>query len=364
MAHSNVTLDHNTGFPAGAILIADQSPSSGLLFTNNLADHGEYGFFGSGQAEGTATLAEYLPNSVFQSNGIIGGNAALYPSGNFFPAEIDDVGFVNRAAGDYRLLASSSLHGAATDGGDIGINVGDLSTAQSGSPTPPSVIAKVVSATTLNESIGSGSLVSLFGANLSGSIGSATTFPLPTTLAGTRVLANGTAVPLLYVSPTQINLQLPAGLTGDIAIEVVSGAEPGVGTKLTVVAEAPGILTAGGSQGVILNQDLSLNSATNPAVKGSVIQIFASGLGATNPLLPAGQPANSRPPFNATVSPVTVFINGESATVQFSAAAPGLAGVFQINATVPAATGSGTAIPLQIQIDGKLSNIVVFAAKP
>jgi len=168
---------------------------------------------------------------------------------------------------------------------------------------------------------------------------------------------------LLYVSPTQINLQLPAGLTGEITIEVVSGAQPGVDTKLTVVAEAPGILTAGGTQGVILNQDLSLNSATNPAAEGSVIEIFASGLGATNPPLAAGQPANSKPPYNMTASPVTVLINGKSASVQFAGAAPGFAGLFQINAIVPALTVAGNSILLQIEINGKLSNIVVFAAK-
>jgi uncharacterized protein (TIGR03437 family) len=50
----------------------------------------------------------------------------------------------------------------------------------------------------------------------------------------------------------------------------LSGAESGVDTKLTVFAEAPGILTANGSQGVVLNQDLSPNSATNPAAEGSV----------------------------------------------------------------------------------------------
>jgi uncharacterized protein (TIGR03437 family) len=361
----NVVVDHNTGFPAGAILIADESPSPGLLFTNNLAGHGVYGFFGSGTAEGRATLAAYLPNSVFQGNAIIGGNAALYPSGNFFPSGMDNVGFVNSAAGDYSLLASSSLHDAATDGGDIGAKFSELDAAQSG-PNPAPAIANggAVSTTTFSGSIGSGSLVSLFGTNFSGSIASATTFPLPTTLAGTQVMANGTAVPLLYVSPTQINLQLPMGLTGDIAINVVSDAESGVNTNVKVVAEAPGILTVRGTQAVILNQDHSLNSAANPAVEGSVIQIFASGLGATNPPLTAGQAANSRPPFNVTVSPVTVLINGKIAAVQFSGAAPGFAGLFQVNATVPFLTGAGNSVPLQIQIDGKLSNIAVFAAKP
>jgi uncharacterized protein (TIGR03437 family) len=361
----NVTVNHNTGFPGGAILIADQGPSSGLLFTNNLADHGAYGFFGSGIAEGTATLAAYFPNSVFQRNAIIGGNSALYPAGNFFPDAIGDVGFTDSAAGDYSLLASSPLHDAATDGGDVGIDVNELTTAQSGGPPPPPVIATdgVVSAVTFNGSIGSGSLVSLFGTNLSGSIAQAATFPLPVTLAGTQVLANGTAVPLLYVSPTQINLQLPAGPTGVITIDVVSSGGSGAGTKLTVVAEAPGILTAGGTQGVILNQDYSLNSATNPAAAGSVIQIFATGLGATNPPLAAGLPANSKPPFNTTASPVIVYIDGKSATVHFAGAAPGFAGLFQINATVPAGTAAGNSMTLQIQIDGKLSNVVAFAAK-
>jgi uncharacterized protein (TIGR03437 family) len=106
-----------------------------------------------------------------------------------------------------------------------------------------------------------------------------------------------------------------------------------------------------------------LNSAANPAAEGSVIQIFASGLGATNPPLAAGQAPNSGPPFNVTVSPVTVLINGKTAAVQFSGAAPGFAGLFHVNAMVPFSTGAGNSVPLQIQIDGKMSNIAAFAAK-
>jgi uncharacterized protein (TIGR03437 family) len=362
----NVAVDHNTGFPEGAILIADQSPSAGLLFTNNLANHGNYGFFGSGVAEGTATLADYLPDSVFRGNGIIGGNAALYPGGNFFPAEIRDVGFVDSADGDYALLAASSMHDAGTDGGDVGVDAGALSAAQTGVEEPAPAIAAggLVSATTFNASISAGSIVAVFGVHFSDSTGSATSFPLPTVLAGTTVLANGTAVPLLYVSPSQINLQLPAGLTGALAIQVVRGAVQSVAAPIIVAAEAPGILAFSGTQGAILNADLSLNSAANPAAQGSIIQIFASGLGATNPPLAAGQAANSKPPFNTTSSPVTVLIGGKNAAVQFAGAAPGFAGLYQINATVPALNGWGKSVSLQIQIGGILSNIVEFAAKP
>ena len=362
----NVTVDHNTGFPEGAILIADQGASAGLTFTNNLASHGDYGFFGSGVAEGAATLAAYFPNSVFRANGIIGGDATFFPGGNFFPASIKDVGFVDSANGNYALLGASSLHNAGADGRDVGIDATALNAAQAGDEGPAPAIATggIVSATTFNQSISAGSLVSLFGAHFSDSIASATSFPLPTYLGGTTVLANGTAVPLLYVSPTQINVQLPAGFTGALAIQVVRGAVQSVAAPIIVAAEAPGILAISGTQGAILNADLSLNSAANPAAPGSVIQIFASGLGATNPPLAAGQAASSRPPFNTTSSPVTVLIDGKSVPVQFAGAAPGFAGLFQINATVPALNGVGSTVSLQIQIDGKLSNIVGFAAKP
>jgi hypothetical protein len=128
----NVTFDHNTGFSAGAILVADQLPSWGLRFTNNLATRGSYGIFGSGIAEGAATLAYYFPNSVFQGNAIISGDPALYLGGSLFPAGINDVGFVDIGAGDYRLTADSFLHNAGTDGNDIGVNINALNAAQSG----------------------------------------------------------------------------------------------------------------------------------------------------------------------------------------------------------------------------------------
>jgi uncharacterized protein (TIGR03437 family) len=108
-----------------------------------------------------------------------------------------------------------------------------------------------------------------------------------------------------------------------------------------------------------LNQDFSANSKTNPAAAGSVIQIFATGLGATTPPVQTGIAANSAAPFNLTATP-TVLINSASAAVQFSAAAPGFVGLYQVNATVPLGTPSGSAT-LQIQIGGRSSNITTVA---
>src|SRR5687768_12440198 len=113
---------HEPGFSVGAIFVADQLPSWGLRFTNNLSTRGSYGLFGSGIAEGAATLAYYFPNAVFHGNAIISGDAALYPGG-LFPMGIDDVGFVDSGSGGYELTSHSFLHKAGTDGTDIGVNM-------------------------------------------------------------------------------------------------------------------------------------------------------------------------------------------------------------------------------------------------
>ena len=357
----NITFDHNTSFSSGAILVADQAPSTGLRFTNNLVSRGSQGVFGSGVAEGAPSLASYFPGAVFLRNAIIGASDGTYPSGNLFPAGINDVGFVDYSAGDYRLLAGSPFHNAATDGSDIGANLN-----ASNAPPPPIEPGPggIVNAATFDTAIGAGSIVSLFGTNLAGTTASASTYPLPRQLAGTQVLVNGTPVPLFYVSPAQINLQLPTGLSGDLSLSVVSGTRAGVNSRLTVLPEAPSIFMGTQTQGAIVNQDFSFNSTANPALAGSVIQIFATGLGETNPPLPTGEAASMQPPYNVTVNPVTVWIDGQRADVQFSGAAPGFAGLFQINAIVPRSGLQGNSVPVRIQVNGKQSNTVTLATRP
>jgi uncharacterized protein (TIGR03437 family) len=221
----------------------------------------------------------------------------------------------------------------------------------------------VVNAAIFKATVSPGSIVSLFGTNLSNSTASATSTPLPTTLAGTQVLVNGVPAPLFYVSPLQINLQLPIGLSGSVKVTVISGTTTGVTSTVILTSESPGIFVTSGTQGAVLNQDSSPNSSTNPATVGSVIGIYATGLGSTNPPLAAGEAGSASLPFNVTVDSVTVLINGQIAPVQFSAAAPGFAGLFQINATIPTGTPVDDFVPLQIQINGQSSNTVTFATK-
>ena len=112
-----------------------------------------------------------------------------------------------------------------------------------------------------------------------------------------------------------------------------------------------------------MNGDGTINAANNPVPAGSLIQIYATGLGATTPPLPPGQPGAGAPDFNHTVLTPQVLIGGQPAEVSFSGAAPTFVGLYQLNVKVPAATPSGTAVPVQIQMGGRSSNPVTMAVR-
>jgi hypothetical protein len=88
------------------------------------------------------TINGYLPGSVIARNVLAGGPASKYPAGNFFPTVADwDAGFVNYAAADYHLLASSPYKNAGTDGADLGANIDRVNTETGGGvATSPAVI--------------------------------------------------------------------------------------------------------------------------------------------------------------------------------------------------------------------------------
>jgi adhesin/invasin len=224
----------------------------------------------------------------------------------------------------------------------------------------------IVDGAAFASTLSGGGIASLFGMNLAASTSSAAAVPLPTILAATQVLVNGVPAPLFYVSPTQINFQMPPEPAGsNVSVVVTSGGINSLSATVSIAAAGPGIFTVnsnGQGQAAALNQDNSPNSSQNPAAAGSVIQIFATGLGATNPAIAAGQPGPSSPPLASTVSTPLVTINGNSAPVGFSGLAPGYVGLYQVNATVPAGTASGAA-SLQIQINGQSSNTVTVAIK-
>jgi hypothetical protein len=128
---SDYTVDHNTIINSASppvssdpmVALAESTPKvNNFVFTNNLATQTAYGFFGSGVGEGTRALTAYFTNWTFSRNVIVGRPAGVYPAGNFFPANVAAVRFVNYAAGNYALAANSPYKHAGTDGTDIGAN--------------------------------------------------------------------------------------------------------------------------------------------------------------------------------------------------------------------------------------------------
>ncbi len=144
---NNVTIQHNTALQGGNILMLDGTPADqGFVFTDNIVPHNAYGVFGTNVGIGNAAMSTYIPGAVFTNNAIAGpwptsGGATTsmysnYP-GNFFPASLDAVGFLDRAHDNYRLSSGSPFKGKATDGTDLGVDFDALDAALSGTNVPP-----------------------------------------------------------------------------------------------------------------------------------------------------------------------------------------------------------------------------------
>jgi uncharacterized protein (TIGR03437 family) len=166
-----------------------------------------------------------------------------------------------------------------------------------------------------------------------------------TTVAETRILFDGVAAPLIYVSGGQSSAIVPYAVAGKTSTQVQIEYRGVRSAPVTVaVADAaPALFSANSSgkgPGAIFNQDMSVNAQANPAEKRSVVTLYGTGEGQTTPAGADGKLAADVLPKPRL--PVSVTICGQTADVQNAGAAPGLvAGVFQINVTVPAGIDSG-----------------------
>ena len=143
----DLTIDHNTAFQTGEVSRSYSNANDAntrYTYRNNLSPNNTYGVGGDNHyGDPLGTLSTYFPGYVFVKNILQGGSAAKYPTNNFFPAAMNDVGFVNVAGGDYHLATSSPYKNAGSDGKDIGANIDAVNSATAGavngnsSPPPP-----------------------------------------------------------------------------------------------------------------------------------------------------------------------------------------------------------------------------------
>ncbi len=198
-----------------------------------------------------------------------------------------------------------------------------------------------------------GSIATIFGADLSTGTALAEAVPLPTTLAGTTVKVNGTPVPLYFVSPNQINFQVPndalAGLpTFNASLTIGSSS-----AQFTVSTAAPGIFIGTDGHAVVQNQDYSINAAADPAATASYVTVYLTGIGPVDNPVAAGVATPSSSLSRAT-SPVSATIGRVPASVVFLGLTPQNVGLAQANIQIPDLP-PGT-YPLVITVGGAVSN--------
>jgi len=209
-----------------------------------------------------------------------------------------------------------------------------------------------------------GSLISIFGERLAEGLAQASTVPLPTELAGVSVSVNGTPIPLVFVSPGQINAQLPYDLPdGEAKVRVKTVAGESVESSIRVGGADPGIFVAAGSRRAIaLNQDGRLNSVENPERPGAVITLFLTGLGRLDGVLTAGQAAPAEPLLRAAASS-SATVGGREAQILFLGLTPGFVGLAQANVVIPGDVPAGPDVETVVRIGGRASRVAVVAVR-
>ncbi len=213
--------------------------------------------------------------------------------------------------------------------------------------------------------ISGGTLLSLFGSGLANTTAEAGSVPLPTQLGGVTVTVNGVPAPLFFVSPGQVNIQTPFGVQGQTAtIAVTNGGNTSNSVEVPVAASSPGIFSVqqtGFGPGSITDADFQLINEQNPAAPGEVVSIFLTGAGPLSPAFPDGAPGPTDPLSRTTDAALQVQFDGEAGDIQFSGAAPGFVGLYQINVRVPEATFVGPAVAVAILTSNAFSDYVDIA---
>ena len=188
--------------------------------------------------------------------------------------------------------------------------------------------------------IAPGQIISIYGQGVGPDIpAAAETGPdgrIATTLGEVQVLFDGRPAPILLAGAFQTNVQVPYEVEGQTStsMQLLYRGIPSNVVDQSVVPAAPGILAdLGTSDAEVINQDGTVNGRFNPAARGSVVSLFATGTGVMLPAVPTGEPAGG--PLAGIAQSVRVDISAHPAEILYAGAAPGLTGVAQVNVRLP-----------------------------
>ncbi len=317
---------------------------------------------------------------------------AVDSAGNLYIADEDNYRIRVVSNGIITTVAGNGQHGFSGDGGPalqaefnlpqglaFGPGGGVLYVVDSGNNRvraltqvgPPSIrTGGVISATAFGgfTAVAPGSWIEIYGSNLALDSRSWTGADFsgpsaPASLDGTVVTVGGAAAFIDYISPTQVNAQVPAGVSGAQPVVVTTPAGAGNSFSITVNPTEPGLLappqfSIGGVQyAVALFPDNATyvlptgaipGVASRPAVPGDTIILYGIGFGPVTPAIPPGQVVGQSNGLAATLS---ISIGSATALVSYAGLTAGAVGLYQFNVVVPSLTGSG-AMPLSFSLGG------------
>lgn len=224
----------------------------------------------------------------------------------------------------------------------------------------PAGISNAAGATP-SSAVAPGSIISIFGQNLASVTQVGAVNPLAQSIGGTSVTVNNAILPLLFVSPQQINAQLPSNLPdGNYTLEVQPAGQGPISGSFTVARDAPGLfaVTSGStSNAMAFHSDGSAITQMSPATSGETVSILGTGFGPYQTTILDGFFPPNPPP--AVADPVVLSVAGTT-VASTSTAAPGYTGIVATQFQVPTGLTSGTSVPVTVTINGVQSNTVML----
>lgn len=380
---------------AGNVYVASQyagtilklNTAAGTIST--VAGNGNSGLSGDG---GPALNAAMLPFGVAVDSS---GNLFIADTGNGVIREVSN-GVINTIAGSVTgnpcsattVPAKSAFlnnpEGIAVSGGNVYFSASACIQEIVSTPAgPPSIqTGGIVSASAFGTftSAAPGSWIEIYGSNLAGDTRSWASSDFqganaPTSLDQTSVTIGGQAAFIDYISPGQVNAQIPSSVAAGpqpVIVKTASGASPA--GSLNIVAVQPGLLapssfSIGGSQYVValfpdgstyvLPPGAIAGVTSKAAAPGQTITLYGIGFGAVTPAISAGQVVSQS---NQLASSFQISIGGVPAQTTYAGLAPGYVGLYQFNVVVPATLPANNLTPLTFSLGGAAGSQTLFTA--
>jgi uncharacterized protein (TIGR03437 family) len=262
----------------------------------------------------------------------------------------DDTAFAQH----YLSTADGTVRIGYGTGPYLSINVALLAPNFSGNGVylSPVGVVNAASFAPFTAQVSPGEFLTLYGSGLAPTTATAS-LPLPNTFNGVQVLINGLSAPISYISPTQISVVVPyLTIPNEVAqIEVINNNSTSNLVTVFTGSSSVGAFTNNPVGGIgyaaALHPDNSVVSAASPAQIGETVALYLEGMGVVNLPVADGTPAPSNPLSITTSTPIIFLLDSAGhylqCTIDYSGLAPGFAGLYQINFTVPAGLVSGNA---------------------